>query len=131
MFGISRAPRQSRSTKTTRHSPSGGRNCSTRPTRPRASSARRRPGGLPRLNSPPRRRPGRGVDRRLLAAYAAQRAEIGPRGYEDRIYRRKARATPRVHALTAEAERLLTLRETHRINGIPAVTFGPRPIPSP
>jgi len=28
------------------------------------------------------------------AAYAAQRAEIGPRGYEDRIYHRKAKATP-------------------------------------
>ncbi len=67
----------------------------------------------------------------MLAAYAAQRAEIGPRGYEDRIYRRKAKATPRVHALTAEAERLLTLRETHRLNGIPAVTFEPGPPPSP
>jgi hypothetical protein len=55
----------------------------------------------------------------MRAAYAAQRAEIGPRGYEDRIYRRKARAKPRVHALTAEAEHLLTLRETHRLNGIP------------
>jgi hypothetical protein len=30
-----------------------------------------------------------------------------------------------VHALTAEAERLLTLRETHRLNDIPAVTFEP------
>jgi hypothetical protein len=67
----------------------------------------------------------------MRAAYAAQRAEIGPRGYEDRIYRRKARATPRVHALTAEAERLLTLRETHRLNGIPAVTFVTSPPPSP
>ena len=57
----------------------------------------------------------------MRAAYAAQRAEIGPRGYEDRIYRRKAMAKPRVHALTAEAERLLTLRETHRLNGIPDV----------
>jgi len=28
----------------------------------------------------------------MRAAYAAQRAEIGPRGYEDRIYRRKAMA---------------------------------------
>lgn len=65
----------------------------------------------------------------MRAAYAAQRAEIGPRGYEDRIYRRKAKATPRVHALTAEAERLLTLRETHRLNGIPAVTFEPSPPP--
>jgi hypothetical protein len=56
------------------------------------------------------------------AAYAAQRAEIGPRGYEDRIYHRKAKATPAVHAWTDEAERLLTLRETHRLAGFP-----PRP----
>jgi hypothetical protein len=61
----------------------------------------------------------------MWAAYAAQRAEIGPRGYDDRIYRRKAKATPRVHALTAEAEHLLTLRETHRLNGIPAVPYDP------
>ena len=61
----------------------------------------------------------------MHAAYAAQRAEIGPRGYDDRIYRRKAKAKPRVHALTAEAEHLLTLRETHRLNDIPAVTFEP------
>jgi hypothetical protein len=63
----------------------------------------------------------------MRAAYAAQRAEIGPRGYDDRIYRRKARATPRVHALTAEAEHLLTLRENHRLTGIPAVPFDPVP----
>jgi flagellar biosynthesis/type III secretory pathway protein FliH len=61
----------------------------------------------------------------MRAAYAAMRAEIGPRGYDDRIYRRKARAKPRVHALTAEAERLLTLRETHRLTGIPSVEFHP------
>src|SRR5262249_8943823 len=54
------------------------------------------------------------------AAYAPQRAEIGPRGYEDRIYHRKAKATPAVHAWTTEAERLLTLRETHRLTGFPA-----------
>ena len=54
------------------------------------------------------------------AAYAAQRAEIGPQGYEDRIYFRKAKATPAVHAWTDEAERLLTLRETHRLTGFPA-----------
>jgi len=57
----------------------------------------------------------------MRAAYAAQRAEIGPRGYEDRIYHRKAMAKPAVHALTAEAERLLTLRENHRLNRIPEV----------
>jgi hypothetical protein len=55
----------------------------------------------------------------MRAAYAAQRAAIGPRGYDDRIYRRKAKAKPEVHALTAEAEHLLTLRETHRLNNIP------------
>jgi len=59
----------------------------------------------------------------MRAAYAAQRAEIGPRGYDDRIYRRKAMAKSPVHALTAVAEHLLTLRETHRLNGIPAVPF--------
>lgn len=61
----------------------------------------------------------------MLAAYAAQRAEIGPRGYDDRIYHRKARAKPAVHALTAEAERLLTLRENHRMNHIPEVPREP------
>ena len=61
----------------------------------------------------------------MRAAYAAQRAEIGPRGYDDRIYRRKAKATPHVHALTAEAEHLLTLRETHRLTDIPAVAYDP------
>jgi hypothetical protein len=54
------------------------------------------------------------------AAYAAQRAEIGPRGYEDRIFRRKATATAAVHRWTDEAERLLTMRETHRLTGFPA-----------
>ena len=55
----------------------------------------------------------------MRAAYAAERAAIGPRGYDDRIYRRKAKAKPNVRPLTAEAERLLTLRESHRLNGIP------------
>lgn len=57
----------------------------------------------------------------MQAAYAAQRAEIGPRGYEDRIYFRKAKARPAVRSITAEAERLLTLRENHRLNHIPEV----------
>ena len=57
----------------------------------------------------------------MHAAYAAQRAAIGPRGYDDRIYHRKAKAKPEVHVLTAEAERLLTLRENHRLNRIPEV----------
>jgi len=56
----------------------------------------------------------------MRAAYAAERAEIGPRGYEDRIYRRQAKARPAVHALTDEAERLLTLRETYQLTGFPA-----------
>jgi hypothetical protein len=30
-----------------------------------------------------------------------------------------------VHALTAQAEHLLTLRETHRLTGIPAVAYDP------
>jgi hypothetical protein len=55
----------------------------------------------------------------MQAAYAAERAEIGPRGYDDRIVRRKAKATGAVHAWTDEAERLLTLRESHRLTGIP------------
>jgi hypothetical protein len=54
----------------------------------------------------------------MRAAYAAERAEIGPRGYDDRIYRRKALATPPVKAWSQEAERLLTLRETHRLTGL-------------
>jgi len=57
----------------------------------------------------------------MRAAYAAERAEIGPRGYDDRIFRRKAKAKPAVHAWTDEAERLLTLRETHMLTGIPPV----------
>jgi hypothetical protein len=54
----------------------------------------------------------------MRAAFAAERAEIGPRGYDDRIYRRKAKATTAVRAWTAEAERLLTHRESHQLTGI-------------
>ncbi len=61
----------------------------------------------------------------MRAAYAAQRAEIGALGYDDRIFRRKAMARPEVHALTAEAGRLLTLRESHRLNGIPPAPLEP------
>jgi hypothetical protein len=57
----------------------------------------------------------------MQATYAAQRAEIGPRGYEDRIYFRKGKAKPAVRTITAEAERLLTLRENHRLNHIPEI----------
>jgi hypothetical protein len=54
----------------------------------------------------------------MRAAFAAERAEIGPRGYDDRIYRRKAMATQPVRAWTMEAQRLLTLRESHLLTGI-------------
>jgi hypothetical protein len=54
----------------------------------------------------------------MRAAYAAERAAIGPRGYDDRIYRRKALATSEVKAWTAEADALLTMREAHRLGGI-------------
>ena len=54
----------------------------------------------------------------MRAAFAAERAAIGPRGYDDRIYRRKAMATPPVRAWTMEAQRLLTMRESHRLTGI-------------
>lgn len=57
----------------------------------------------------------------MRAAYAAARAEIGPRGYDDQIYRRKARAKSAVRAWIDKAERLLTLREIHRLTGIPPV----------
>jgi hypothetical protein len=61
----------------------------------------------------------------MRSAYAAERVAIGPRGYDDRIYRRKARATSPVRAWTAEAERLLTLRESHRLTGIPRMPREP------
>jgi hypothetical protein len=61
----------------------------------------------------------------MRAAFAAQRAEIGARGYDDRIYRRKAMATSKVRPWTMEAERLLTLRESHRLTGIPRLPHTP------
>lgn len=61
----------------------------------------------------------------MRSAYAAERVAIGPRGYEDRIYRRKAKATSPVRAWSMEAERLLTLRESHRLTGIPRVPRNP------
>jgi hypothetical protein len=65
----------------------------------------------------------------MRAAFAAQRAEIGPRGYDDRIYRRKAMATGPVRAWTMEAERLLTLRESHRLTGIVRLPRRPAGLP--
>jgi hypothetical protein len=61
----------------------------------------------------------------MRAAYAAERVAIGPQGYDDRIYRRKAKATSPVRVWSAEAERLLTLRESHRLTGIPRVPRSP------
>jgi hypothetical protein len=61
----------------------------------------------------------------MRAAYAAERAAIGARGYDDRIYRRKAKATPAVRLWTAEADALLTLREAHRLGGIVRVPPAP------
>ena len=65
----------------------------------------------------------------MRAAFAAQRAEIGPQGYDDRIYRRKAMATAPVRAWTMEAERLLTLRESHRLTGIVRLPRQPGSVP--
>lgn len=72
---------------------------------------------------------GKALDAALTAvmrsAYAAERAEIGPRGYDDPIYRRKAKAKSAVRLWTAEAEALLTLREAHRLGGIVRVPPSP------
>jgi len=57
----------------------------------------------------------------MRAAYAAERVEIGVRGYDDWIYRRKAKAKAKVRTWRDEAERLLTMREVHRLTGIPRV----------
>ena len=54
----------------------------------------------------------------MRAGFAVERVAIGPRGYDDRIYRRKAKAKPPVRRWSLEAQRLLTLRESHRLTGI-------------
>jgi hypothetical protein len=61
----------------------------------------------------------------MQAAYAAQRAAIGPRGYDDWIFRRKAIAKTPVKLWRAEADALLTLREAHRLGGIVRVPSSP------
>lgn len=66
------------------------------------------------------------LTRALRAAEAAQRATLGPRAYDDRIRRRKGRATPEGARWTAEVDRLRTWRERHRLTGIPRL---PRPVP--
>lgn len=57
----------------------------------------------------------------LRAAEAGQRAAFGVRAYDDRIARRKAKATPTGAMWTAQVERLRTLREENRMWGIPRV----------
>ncbi|MGI5291084.1 hypothetical protein ACQEVF_48310 [Nonomuraea polychroma] len=63
----------------------------------------------------------------LRAAEAGQRATFGVKAYDDRIARRKARATPAGRMWTDEVERLRTLREENRLWGMPPV---PRPVPA-
>ncbi|MDA0635642.1 hypothetical protein OUY22_19660 [Nonomuraea sp. MCN248] len=57
----------------------------------------------------------------LRAAEAGQRAAFGVKAYDDRIARRKAKATPKGAQWTREVERLRTLREENRMWGIPRV----------
>lgn len=67
----------------------------------------------------------RALTEALRAAEANQRATFGIRSYDDRIRRRKGRATPKGAEWTAEVNRLRTLREQNRLTGIPRV---PRPV---
>ena len=69
----------------------------------------------------------RALTQALRAAEAAQRATFGAKAYDDRIRRRKAKATPEGAKWTAEVDRLRTLREQHRLTGIPRL---PRQVPS-
>jgi hypothetical protein len=69
----------------------------------------------------------RALTEALRAAEAGQRAMFGVKAYDDRIARRKARATPAGKMWTAEVDRLRTLREENRMWGIPRV---PRPVPA-
>lgn len=55
----------------------------------------------------------------LRAAEAGQRATFGVKAYDNRIARRKAKATPEGALWTHEVNRLRTLREAHRLGGIP------------
>ncbi|WP_030915041.1 hypothetical protein [Streptosporangium amethystogenes] len=66
----------------------------------------------------------RALTEALRAAEANQRATFGIKSYDDRIRRRKGKATPRGAEWTAEVNRLRTLREQNRLTGIPRV---PRP----
>ncbi|WP_066369863.1 hypothetical protein [Herbidospora mongoliensis] len=64
----------------------------------------------------------------LRAAEAAQRAVFGVKAYDDRIRRRKGRATPDGAMWTTEVSRLRTLREENRLTGIVRL---PRPATAP
>lgn len=61
----------------------------------------------------------------MRAAYARERVLIGPRGYTDRIFRRKRLATSDVRRATETAERLLTAREDHRLHGVERLPRNP------
>ncbi|MDA2811299.1 hypothetical protein O4J56_11710 [Nocardiopsis sp. RSe5-2] len=61
----------------------------------------------------------------VRAAYAQERVLVGERGYSDRIYRRKRLARPEVRVATERAERLLTARERHRLQGVERVPRRP------
>jgi hypothetical protein len=69
----------------------------------------------------------RALGEALRSAEAGQRATFGVKAYDDRIARRKAKATPDGAMWTAEVDRLRTLREVNRMWGIPRV---PRAIPA-
>jgi hypothetical protein len=66
----------------------------------------------------------RALTEALRGAEAAQRATFGVKAYDNRIQRRKGKATPDGAMWTAEVDRLRTLIEEHRLTGIVRV---PRP----
>ncbi|GAA1071562.1 hypothetical protein [Nocardiopsis metallicus] len=61
----------------------------------------------------------------MRAAYAQERVLVGVKGYDDRIKRRKRLARPEIKQATQVAERLLTAREAHRLDGIQRVPRSP------
>ncbi|MGW0810395.1 hypothetical protein [Nonomuraea sp. NPDC002799] len=69
----------------------------------------------------------RALTEALRGAEAGQRSTFGVKAYDDRIARRKAKATPAGAMWTAEVDRLRTLREDNRMWGIPQV---PRRVPA-
>ncbi|GLW06540.1 hypothetical protein Misp01_16700 [Microtetraspora sp. NBRC 13810] len=69
----------------------------------------------------------RALTEALRGAEANARATYGVKAYDDRIARRKARAVPAGAMWTAEVSRLRTLREQHRLTGVPRL---PRPVPA-